>query len=622
MKHYHTFLNSTCALALGALMTAGLSGCAATELVDEPGNAPSELGDVTVIATLGQGVGTRTGHEESIDGTKVVKVSWAPGDDINILSLDAHGSITSVTTFAFAGMTEDGASGIFKGKAEPGSSAKGYAVIYPARATPGAVRPMLDMTGQTQWGDNNMAHLGAYDVLFATKVSDWKSFSFAGESYHLNALMTFDLKDIPAGLGRPQSITLGCTGANKVFYKNTWNIDNTFKVSTLGLKLTGFATPTEGATTDIKAYMMMAGTTIPKGESLTITVKGDKGSYIFTSAPMVADKSYYAGNRYTATASTWEKVYSDFTYTGAEPAEAFTGGGASAADPYVIGTPGQLRTLIEEVNRDKNFSTGKFFRLAANIDIKMAAGTNWTPIGVSNYSFCGTFDGDGHTISGTMAGSGNNIGFFGYIKNGATIRNLTVDAAVSGDENVGGIAGGSPMNGNSSYIINCVNKGTVTATGEFVGGIIGDASTTHIIGCVNQGNISGQASCGGIAGYTSKYAITACYNTGKIMSADGSTKQMGAIVGRANLESIISYCQYVPDAANTGLPVFGTNSSGSHSNNDQRADLAALNGDGVTALNAGITVWNNAHHTQPCSFEFVAGTGGAGPQFVPAVIPD
>lgn len=42
-------------------------------------------------------------------------------------------------------------------------------------------------------------------------------------------------------------------------------------------------------------------------------------------------------------------------------------------------------------------------------------------------TFSGTFQGNGHTISGlTLTGSGNVRGLFRYIQNGATVQDLTV----------------------------------------------------------------------------------------------------------------------------------------------------------------------------------------------------
>lgn len=658
MKHYHTLLNSTYALALGALLSVNLSGCAATELVDEPGNVPSELGDVTVIATLGQGVDTRTGLEEADPGnpTKGIKVSWAAGDDIKIISLKEDNT-QSITTFTFAGMTADNASGIFKGKAEPESNTGVYSVIYPARVTihedEGYL--FLDMTGQTQWGNGNMAHLGAYDMMYV-ETNDWRSFSFADTDVadspvtcHTNALMTFDLKGIPADLGRPQSITLGCTYDKPVFYSNIQNMDNTYLVPTLELKLTGFETPAEGTTVDIKAYLMMATCAIPGRESLTITVKGDKGSYMFTSAS-VGDKAkqYKAGKRYTATVDAgWTKVFSGVDYTGVEPIEELTGSGTSAADPYVIATPGQLRKLV---GMNKTNTSDKYFRLDSDIRINMAGGQLWTPIGSSD-RFAGTFDGNGHTISGVMGDKTtprSSVGFFTNL-DGATIKNLTVDATIYGNYYVGGIVAQDKSDAAPCYINNCTNKSKITAKGQYVGGIMGSSNNTYIMGCVNEGQVMtddptnsqlmafggivgelkngavvgcyntgkiilAKNSIAGVVGYFSSGTIAACYHTGRFMESSGYNAIAG--MGPSLPNRVISYCQYMGDLK----PFPGGNSTADVAT--LRADVNELNTDGVVNLNTGITAWNNAHPTQPCSFKFVAGTDGAEPRLVPAVIPN
>lgn len=628
-----------------------LASCAATDLVDEPGTAP-ELGDVTVIATLEQTTGTRTGLEEvsPTDPTQGVKVSWVSGDVIGILPSEVSDP-KDAATFTFTGTTSDG-QGIFKGKAEPkkGSKNNQYAIFYPANATCNGNTIDFDMTkpGQTQWGNGSMAHLGAYDVMFMTGSTSWQSFGFSA-SKRQAALMTFDLVNLPADLGRPQSITLGCTSTTKRFYANLWQ---TRQLSTLELKLSGFAAPKDNTPISIKAYLMMVPTTISKGESLTITVKGDKGSYTFTSPAMTANMSYKAAGRYTATvgATDWKKPFLGFTYTGTETKEELTGTGTSADDPFVIATAGQLRTLIETVDLVRNYSKGKFFKLASDIRIAMTANSGkWTPIGAQTSSeetaFAGTFDGDGHTISGSMTGTDQYLGFFGFLR-GATIQNLTVDATVSSTNTyLGGVAG---SNGKEySYIINCINKGTVTSELGYAGGIIGYAKKVYIFGCVNQGGIlpkDVEANYqGGIAGISSdcfivgcyntatvtvrgkcgggiaggSNSIMACYNTGQVKQASSSfANQTGAIAGLVmDFSNSISYCQYVLDAANTGLPFIPTGSVGTHPDNTERADLAALNGDGVAALNTGIAAWNTKNSSdvkKQCLFHFVAGTT-AGP---------
>ena len=81
----------------------------------------------------------------------------------------------------------------------------------------------------------------------------------------------------------------------------------------------------------------------------------------------------------------------------------------------------------------------------------------WTPIGQSfTKAYSGTFDGQGHTISGLWHWwSTDYIGLFG--NNEGTIKNLgVVDSYLSGHENVGGVCGM-----NSGSLTNCYNTGNV-----------------------------------------------------------------------------------------------------------------------------------------------------------------
>lgn len=58
-----------------------------------------------------------------------------------------------------------------------------------------------------------------------------------------------------------------------------------------------------------------------------------------------------------------------------------------------------------------------------------------------DYSFCGTFDGNGHTISNFYVSTTkyNNIGLFPFIKEGAVIRNLTVKGSINLDRTVSNV---------------------------------------------------------------------------------------------------------------------------------------------------------------------------------------
>ena len=70
------------------------------------------------------------------------------------------------------------------------------------------------------------------------------------------------------------------------------------------------------------------------------------------------------------------------------------GQGDTEDNPYIIKTAEQLAG-IESLNSSTNDYSGKYFKLVADIDL---GGRLWKPIGTKS-TFCGNFDGDGHTMS-------------------------------------------------------------------------------------------------------------------------------------------------------------------------------------------------------------------------------
>ncbi|MBO7476711.1 MAG: leucine-rich repeat protein [Salinivirgaceae bacterium] len=166
----------------------------------------------------------------------------------------------------------------------------------------------------------------------------------------------------------------------------------------------------------------------------------------------------------------------------------------------------------------------------------------WTPIGNTTYKYTGSFDGNGHTISGLYFNdeTANYVGLFGYAI-GATIRNVDVeDSYIRGSQYVGGICGyivdydatikGTITNcsnkstiiannnvggisGYSGTITKCHNTGSVSGF-EYVGGICGNNG--YITNCFNTGSVSGNYSAGGIIGYCFSSVVTGCFNTGSV----------------------------------------------------------------------------------------------------------
>ncbi|MBQ4395264.1 MAG: Ig-like domain-containing protein [Paludibacteraceae bacterium] len=209
------------------------------------------------------------------------------------------------------------------------------------------------------------------------------------------------------------------------------------------------------------------------------------------------------------------------TYWNGTSNKVFSGSGTQA-DPYLISTPEQLAGLAERVNTDREDFAGKYIKLTADIyltnfnDPDTASWKEWTPIsGVfwGNYSedemgqlsgpkvdsiaFCGTFDGDGHTIYNVyygqgagwgdgfdpndfdMAGWGSSLtdldfstwnkALFGQLV-GGTIKNLNVsDARITGVSSVSLLVN---YVREGSTISNCHVSGTTMGTGATGGGLV------------------------------------------------------------------------------------------------------------------------------------------------------
>ena len=222
-------------------------------------------------------------------------------------------------------------------------------------------------------------------------------------------------------------------------------------------------------------------------------------------------------------------------------------------DPYRMKDKNDLENLRGLVNGGEDFED-IYFKITADtpIDLGGSAENPWTPIGTEDNPFKGTFDGDGHTITGLYIDQKDedNQGLFGV--NEGTIKNLTVEGIVTGKDNVGGIAG---TNTGTGTIQNCTNNADVTGQNN-VGGIAGKNDGT-ITGCQNNGTITGNGNnAGGITGS----------NTGTINESDNA----GAVSGRDNVGGIAG--------SNTGT-INGSDNAGSITGND--------NVGGITGNNSG-----------------------------------
>ncbi|MCQ2413301.1 MAG: InlB B-repeat-containing protein [Clostridia bacterium] len=173
----------------------------------------------------------------------------------------------------------------------------------------------------------------------------------------------------------------------------------------------------------------------------------------------------------------------------------------TAAKVITISTPKELCLLSEYVNK-LHTCEGLTFILTCDLD--MSGIPNFDPIGwelryeksSANYyfhPFMGTFDGQGHTVSGLFVERVMcNAGLFGYAEN-ATIRNLTVKGNVYGIKRVGGIVGQTKncTIDNVSFIgdVNNIARDGNENSGCYTGGIIGEAIGTLITNVSVNGNV-------------------------------------------------------------------------------------------------------------------------------------
>jgi len=179
----------------------------------------------------------------------------------------------------------------------------------------------------------------------------------------------------------------------------------------------------------------------------------------------------------------------------------FSGGGGTSANPYVIASAGQLKTLAGAVSSGGTDAVSgvdyaaECYTLGADVDM---TGVDWTPIGTPGSPFTGIFDGGGNTITGlTVSTTDDYAGLFGYVNNGA-IQNLVLDnASISGGGYVGGVAG--YVGGAGGSVTNCTVSGAVTGSGNYVGGVAGYTECV-MTNCQSTASVSGIDYVGGVAG--------------------------------------------------------------------------------------------------------------------------
>lgn len=222
-------------------------------------------------------------------------------------------------------------------------------------------------------------------------------------------------------------------------------------------------------------------------------------------------------------------------------AEKFAGGTGTESDPYQISNGAELAYLAQQVNGGTTYA-GSFFTLTADIKLNEqdvpTSGNPWNPIGNKNQQFQGTFDGDGHTVSGlyikedgTVSGSAYK-GLFG--NNTGTIQNLVVTGNVYVKSNRSSLSGVAGIAGKNMGIVqNCGFYGTVTAlkkngsTASSAGGVVGSGNARNCWYYRTNYAASKLGVCGGTANY--------CYHN--VSGVSGNAK--GTYEAELNTEAVV-----------------------------------------------------------------------------------
>lgn len=281
--------------------------------------------------------------------------------------------------------------------------------------------------------------------------------------------------------------------------------------------------------------------------------------------------------------------------------QALDQGDGTAANPYQIATADDLKAFRDKVN---DGATTACAILTA--DITLDESETWTPIGSSRNKYNGTFDGQGHTISGlnvNEAGS-NEAGLFGDTAQSNTspvIKNLTI--ADSSFVTARGYAGGVAGYGGGVFE-NCHTEASVTVQGmKYAGGIIGSYKGTGMTAELSMSQCSNRAtvkavngSVGGFAGGLIGQAehqlkLEKSFNAGVVSSKPSSDQCMaGGLVGTVSCATTLVNVYNVGDVSVS-----------------RGADVAGLVGNSVKEL----TITNAYQHGN-----VTAGSGSTGAAIV------
>ena len=407
------------------------------------------------------------------------------------------------------------------------------------------------------WADGGESHYAATDLTAVTMAASAQAAGIAYQtkvvwdgSENVEAELTHAVTKV--SLNSTTAVPASTTAA--VTVPKTYSSFNVLEGTVSGEATTGYTHSGTGIEQTGNQFSFYA---LVDDETQTLTLNAGGRDVSIANVPLGPDKHVILEG--DVAAAGWTTV--SFSVSAAKDwgEETPTVIGLEIADngsTYIVSSLAALQAWAKAVQSNMSLNC----KLAADITLPEVeeGGSNWTTIS----SFDGTFDGQGHTITGLTAAGG----LFGMIGSEGTVQNLKLaDVKITAteiDECVGTIAGQ-----NSGTVANCAVKGSVSGNSLVAGGIVGynasgtvtdcsmegtvtntDGGTGGIVGtnagsvidCHSSATVKGIESVGGIAGSNDANVI-ACYSTGDISGDDNA--YVGGVVGYGSL-GFITVCSY------------------------------------------------------------------------------
>lgn len=315
-------------------------------------------------------------------------------------------------------------------------------------------------------------------------------------------------------------------------------------------------------------------------------------------------------------------------------------GDGTKGNPWQISSLPEMLAFTYYVN-EGNSMKDQYIKVVKDINgVTIPVGTydDGTKKGIA---FKGSFDGGDKTITLAMrqAEGKNALALFANVADSAYVHNVNVAGSVKSNwhyaagliavlnsgspikvENckssatvdaygfVGGIAAfttgpkGSPI----IEFDNCVNEGSVTGTGWYVGGVIGAANNANLKNCSNSGSIKGSQCVGGVAGNAYIGSMSDCSNAGDVTATDGAglfgavRKSRWTFEARGGAAGLAGYAQNISfkRCTNSG-DISGVNKTGGIAGTLYWGKALSCSNSGKVSVSedaaGGIIGWNLTH---------------------------